>query len=655
MTWYGNDPAIEFRDIESLRQYIRSLNYSNWRPSNFAIHNTASPTLYQWWHSVPPAERMVNLQHYYENDMGWSSGPHFFIDGKSWWCMTPPNVRGVHSPSWNGYMLGFECVGNYATESDETSNLPAYPGGADVMKMAHALSGEVCAFFGWDPGNLKFHKEDPATSHDCPGKNMVKSEFIEDVREYMGSGGGDTDTPPEPRPGTVSGLAEGDTLNIRASSSSSAAIIGECENDDAVTVVNEAWNGSTHWLRIQVGQAEGTGVAMFGWVSAAYVTVGEAVPPEPEEPDEPGEPTHPIVEPPPTEQPDNPFDVPLADRPTLSRGDEGNDVRDLQTMLNWTELAPGLVEDGDFGGATEDAVLAYQASRGLSYDGVCGPQTWEALYEQTPALPPPPHALTQAEIADICEIANASPIRHYSWKNRGTAPQGYTQGMALAFAQTVKKLFQSHPAAIDMSKARTNSDKDALNVYRSDFDSMGMSNEHSGLDTLRHLYALMLGSGMRESSGRHCEGRDQSASNTTSETAEAGLFQTSWNAHSSSDPEFTNLMAEYSSSANKATCYISQFDDGVTCSSSEWSCYGSGQGYQFQKLCKECPAFAVETHGLTLRNLCNHYGPIIRKEVELKSDAERMFQAVQDYMDEDKRTAKSAKRHPKGKTKVARR
>jgi len=41
--------------------------------------------------------------------------------------------------------------------------------------------------------------------------------------------------------------------------------------------------------------------------------------------------------------------------------------------------------------------------------------------------------------------------------------------------------------------------------------------------------------------------------------------------------------------------------------------------------------------------------------VELKSDAERMFQAVQDYMDEDKRTAKSAKRHPKGKTKVARR
>jgi hypothetical protein len=642
MTWYGNDPAIEFRDIESLRQYIRGLNYSNWRPSNFAIHNTASPTLYQWWHSVPPAERMVNLQHYYEHDMGWSSGPHFFIDGKSWWCMTPPNVRGVHSPSWNGYMLGFECVGDYATESDETSNMPAYPGGADVMKMAHALSGEVCAFFGWDPGNLKFHKEDPATSHDCPGKNMVKSEFIEDVREYMGSGGGDTDTPPDPRPGIVSGLAAGDTLNIRASSSSSAPIIGEAENEDAVTVVNEAWNGSTLWYRIKIGEAEGPGIAVFGWVSAAYVTVEAVPPPDPGEPD---------TEPP--EQPDNPFDVPLENRPTLSRGDEGADVRDLQWMLNGQGAA--IEEDGDFGGATEDAVRNYQASRGLSYDGVCGPQTWEALYEQMPALPPPPHALSQQEMADICEIANASPIRNYHWRDRSVAPQGYTQGMACAFAQTMKKLTQGHPAAVEMAKSRVPSDKDALHIYQKNFAALGMSNDVAGLDTLRHLYALMLGSGMRESSGRHCEGRDQSASNTTSDTAEAGLFQTSWNAHSASDPEFSNLMAEYGNSANKATCYLGVFDDGVSCSSSEWDCYGSGQGYEFQKLCKECPAFATETHGLTLRNLANHYGPITRKEVELKSDAERMFRAVQDYMDEDRHAAKSARRHPKGKTKVARR
>jgi hypothetical protein len=40
----------------------------------------------------------------------------------------------------------------------------------------------------------------------------------------------------------------------------------------------------------------------------------------------------------------------------------------------------------------------------------------------------------------------------------------------------------------------------------------------------------MMGLGMRESSGQHCEGRDMSADNVSSDTAEAGLFQMSWNA-----------------------------------------------------------------------------------------------------------------------------
>lgn len=208
---------------------------------------------------------MENLKNYYSEEMGWSAGPHCFIDGKSWWIFTDFNVKGVHSPSWNGTMLGFECVGDYATESDETGM------GAEVMKMAHALSGEVCEFFGWNPDNLKFHKEDPATDHDCPGRNMVKSEFIDDVRQYMGDGGDHGDPPMVAHSGVVSNLAAGDTLNIRASSSSSAAVIGQAENEDVVTVVGEAWNGSTRWLRLQFGEATGTGVAIFGWASAQYI------------------------------------------------------------------------------------------------------------------------------------------------------------------------------------------------------------------------------------------------------------------------------------------------------------------------------------------------------------------------------------------------
>jgi hypothetical protein len=332
----------------------------------------------------------------------------------------------------------------------------------------------------------------------------------------------------------------------------------------------------------------------------------------------------------PPARPEDPYEVPLSSRPVIGLGDTGQDVEDLQWMLPRFD---GEV-DGDFGPVTESAVRDYQYSRGLDADGIVGQQTWGALYAHKPPIPPPPHAIGMVGQEAIMRIANESEIASYAWEDRGQAPRGYTQGMALAFAQSYKKLKIGHPAVAEMSKARTNSDKDALNIYRSEYDRYHMSNERDGADTLRHLYALMLGSGMRESSGRHCEGRDQSASNVSSDTAEAGLFQTSYNAHSASDPEFDNLMNEYSQSVNKATCYLDAFDDDVSCSSSEWSCYGSGRGYDFQKLCKECPAFAVETHALTLRNLANHYGPIIRKEVELMPEANEMFLRVQNYVDE---------------------
>lgn len=328
-----------------------------------------------------------------------------------------------------------------------------------------------------------------------------------------------------------------------------------------------------------------------------------------------------------------PPQIPVDERPLLVRGDSGPDVLDLQRML------PRFTGDfdGDFGPETEKNVTRYQTTRGLTADGECGEETWGALYDDKPPLPPPappPGALTAAQQTAIMKIANRSWIADYQWDDRGSAPKGYTQGMALAFAQTYKKFNADNPAAIEMAKARTSSSKDVMNEYADEFRQLGMNNEHAGIDTLRHLYALMLGSGMRESSGQYCCGRDQSAENTSSDEAEAGLFQTSYNASNSSDPEFDNLMDEYTRGLSPG--YVDAFSVGVSCSSSDWENYGSGRGEQFQKLCKTMPAFAVETHALTLRNLCNHYGPIIRHEAELKREAEQMFKAVQDYMDKSK-------------------
>jgi uncharacterized protein (TIGR02594 family) len=330
-------------------------------------------------------------------------------------------------------------------------------------------------------------------------------------------------------------------------------------------------------------------------------------------------------------------EIPVEDRPVLERGDSGPDVIDLQGML---PHFPGEI-DGDFGSITEEAVLDYQRSRNLEADGVVGQQTWQALYDEAPPVPQPapPGALTIEQQRRIMEIANSSDIASYEWEDRGEAPKGWTQGMALAFAQSYKKLKANHPALVEMSKPRTTSDKDVFNEYKSDFNELSMSNDEnasSPSDRLRHLYAFMLGHGMRESSGKHCCGRDQSVPpgyyGPADTTTEAGAFQTSYDAAGASNPEFDDLMDEYLRGDSPG--YPEAFSEDVSCSSEDWESYGGGRGEQYQDLNKNAPAFSAENCGLTLRNLCNHYGPVNRHETELVGDANDMFQDVQDYMDE---------------------
>lgn len=228
------------------------------------------------------------------------------------------------------------------------------------------------------------------------------------------------------------------------------------------------------------------------------------------------------------------------------------------------------------------------------------------------------------------EIAINSAIAQYSWKDRGKAPAGYVKGFALAWAQVVRRWNARDLVTAEMGKSNTGSDTDVLEVYKSDFVRLGMTNDYSDVHTLRHLFALLLGLGMRESSGKHCEGRDQSASNVTSDTAEAGLYQTSYNAHSFCS-EFDIVMDEYVEGEHEG--YVEAFKEGVTCSDSSWSCYGSGRGKAFQELCKSHPAFAVESCALTLRNRSDHYGPINRHEAELRAEADWMLLEVQRYVE----------------------
>jgi hypothetical protein len=231
----------------------------------------------------------------------------------------------------------------------------------------------------------------------------------------------------------------------------------------------------------------------------------------------------------------------------------------------------------------------------------------------------------------ILQIADNSAIARYRWLNRGVAPKGYIKGMALVYAKVYCKLKAGDPFVKEMAKANTgNTDKDALAHYAEKFRDAGMNNSVAGVDTLRHLFILLIGLGMRESSGKYCEGRDKSANNVTAETAEAGLFQTSYNARSAS-PLLPQLFEQYLANPSG---FVEIFKEGVTCPSQDWENYGEGKGKEFQRLSKACPAFAVEFAAIGLRNLRKHWGPINHLKAEIRPEADAMLQEVQEIVDQ---------------------
>jgi hypothetical protein len=156
-----------------------------------------------------------------------------------------------------------------------------------------------------------------------------------------------------------------------------------------------------------------------------------------------------------------------------------------------------------------------------------------------------------------------------------------------------------------------------------------MKNDVAGIDTLRHLFVLLIGLGMRESSGKYCEGRDRSASNTTAETAEAGLFQTSFNARSAS-PLLPVIFAQYKANPQG---FLDVFKEGVRCSAAGLENFGSGEGVEFQRLSKECPAFAAEFAAVGLRHVRKHWGPIAMRAAEVRAECDEMLRQVQDAVD----------------------
>jgi N-acetylmuramoyl-L-alanine amidase-like protein len=161
-------------DRAGFAAYVSTLTLSTWRPQFVVLHNTAVPTLAQW-HSVPGAQRMKNLESFYRDTQHWSAGPHLFVADDLIWAFTPLTTSGVHSPSWNSMSWGVEMVGDYNVEPFE----------AAVRGNTLSALATLHALLGLDPQTLRLHKEDPKTTHDCPGKHVSKTDIIQGMIDAL--------------------------------------------------------------------------------------------------------------------------------------------------------------------------------------------------------------------------------------------------------------------------------------------------------------------------------------------------------------------------------------------------------------------------------------------------------------------------------------
>ncbi len=163
---------------DAFDQYCHSLQWNAWRPSFIVLHNTAIPSLAQR-PSGFGMQHIRNLEKFYRDTQGWKAGPHLFVDDRQIWVFTPLTVSGTHSPSWNKVALGIEMLGDYELEPFDAGR------GLAVRRNTVAAIASLTAVLGLDVATMRIHREDPLTTHRCPGKHVRKADVIGEVRDLL--------------------------------------------------------------------------------------------------------------------------------------------------------------------------------------------------------------------------------------------------------------------------------------------------------------------------------------------------------------------------------------------------------------------------------------------------------------------------------------
>ena len=154
-------------DAEGFRRYCGTLDLS-WA-SGVTIHHTAAPSLAQRPHGLR-IQHMRNLEDYYKNKLGWSAGPHLFIDEDQIFGLSSLERPGTHARSFNRTHVGIEVLGDYDSEDPKTGRgFQCWTMAAEAVVALQSIIRDC---------TVNFHRDDPKTSKTCPGKLVAKDWFL---------------------------------------------------------------------------------------------------------------------------------------------------------------------------------------------------------------------------------------------------------------------------------------------------------------------------------------------------------------------------------------------------------------------------------------------------------------------------------------------
>lgn len=160
-----------------LRDYLATIQKPAWCRA-ITLHHTGIPSLEQ--RPVGFNEQHIrNMASYYRDKLGWSAGPHLFIDDDQCWGMTDFRQYGIHAKSYNAFSIGIEVLGNYDVEPPNVGR------GLNCWKTAAAAAKVILEWIGREPlirDTVYFHRHEPDAGKDCPGKKVLESWAIDMIK-----------------------------------------------------------------------------------------------------------------------------------------------------------------------------------------------------------------------------------------------------------------------------------------------------------------------------------------------------------------------------------------------------------------------------------------------------------------------------------------